>query len=165
MQFEAYSRGHETRMPKKKLKSSHNRRASKHFVPERADYQAIQRRRSRRKLMGPADSLPPLVKINKKSRDLKVGDVLKLTKGQRVPADVIILRCLSMESASANAHANELREEVAKEELLLLDGAEEAGESSTPTAPVRPPEPAGGEHGATGETFIRTDQLDGEHRL
>lgn len=56
----------------------------------------------------------------KKSRDLKVGDILVLKRDQRVPADVVILKTIT----------------------------NEAGRSD--------------EEAASGETFIRTDQLDGE---
>lgn len=56
----------------------------------------------------------------KKSRDLKVGDILVLKRDQRVPADVVILKTIN----------------------------NEAGRSD--------------EEAASGETFIRTDQLDGE---
>lgn len=64
--------------------------------------------------------------IEKKSRDLKVGDVLKLGKNQRVPADVIILK-----SNPADA-------------IIEAVSDENAGDS------------------LAAETFIRTDQLDGE---
>lgn len=61
--------------------------------------------------------------ISKKSKDLKVGDILVLKKDDRVPADVVILKTIS----------NEVYQ------------AEEGGGNDT-----------------SGETFIRTDQLDGE---
>ena len=68
------------------------------------------------------ESLRTLVK---KSRALKVGDVLVLKKDQRVPADVVILKSIS-------------------NEVETSDDAE----------------PQDGD--ASGEAFIRTDQLDGE---
>jgi len=61
--------------------------------------------------------------IPKKSKDLKVGDILVLKKDDRVPADVVILKTISNE----------------------VNQAEEGGGNDT-----------------SGETFIRTDQLDGE---
>lgn len=64
--------------------------------------------------------------IQKKSRDLKVGDILKLEKNQRVPADVVILR-----STPADA-------------IIETTPDDSAGDS------------------LAAETFIRTDQLDGE---
>lgn len=65
--------------------------------------------------------------IIKKSKDLKVGDILVLKKDQRVPADVVILKAISNE---ASAEAKEEEEEATDQ--------------------------------TSGETFIRTDQLDGE---
>lgn len=67
-----------------------------------------------------------VTEIQKKARDIKVGDVLKLEKNQRVPADVVILQ----------SHLTE----------LTVDGDGVAASSAQ----------------AGGETFIRTDQLDGE---
>lgn len=64
--------------------------------------------------------------IQKKSRDLKVGDVLKLEKNQRVPADVVILRSTTAEA--------------------VVEAPVESTDGVIPAA----------------ETFIRTDQLDGE---
>lgn len=73
-----------------------------------------------------------VVEVQKRSRDIKVGDVLKLEKNQRVPADVVILQ----------SHLSEASGE------LTVNGN---GDSvAAPSAQ------------ATGETFIRTDQLDGE---
>ena len=80
--------------------------------------------------------------ITKKSRDLKVGDILKLQKNQRLPADVVILKSLPQDSSIT-----------IKEDAVDQSGAG-TGTSGATTA----------EHQAvgTGETFIRTDQLDGE---
>ncbi|KAJ9660634.1 putative aminophospholipid-translocase [Neophaeococcomyces mojaviensis] len=65
--------------------------------------------------------------VQKKSRDLKVGDVLKLEKNQRVPADVIIIKSTQAEAiVEAVSHQS------------------------------------GADDGTAAETFIRTDQLDGE---
>jgi len=64
--------------------------------------------------------------VQKKSRDLKVGDILKLEKNQRVPADVVLLKSTAAEA--------------------VVEG---------------PAELAAGDAVAA-ETFIRTDQLDGE---
>jgi phospholipid-translocating ATPase len=65
--------------------------------------------------------------LQKRSRDIKVGDVLKLEKNQRVPADVVILQTRLGDSGS------------------LDDGVTDEVAAQTAT-----------------ETFIRTDQLDGE---
>ncbi|KAG9778560.1 Phospholipid-transporting ATPase NEO1 [Exophiala dermatitidis] len=72
------------------------------------------------------------VEVQRRSRDIKVGDVLKLEKNQRVPADVVILQ----------SHLSERMNELTTTDTP--DG------SAAPLAQ------------ATGETFIRTDQLDGE---
>ena len=77
----------------------------------------------------PASSVP--TEIQKKSRDIKVGDILKLSKDQRLPADVVILKTIPNDAGVT--------------ELDLENNI-----SSTSEAPI------------SGETFIRTDQLDGE---
>lgn len=58
--------------------------------------------------------------VLKKSRDLKVGDILVLKRDQRIPADVVIIKAINNEASRSDEEA------------------------------------------ASGETFIRTDQLDGE---
>ncbi|EXJ72043.1 phospholipid-translocating ATPase [Cladophialophora psammophila CBS 110553] len=68
------------------------------------------------------------VEVQKRSRDIKVGDILKLEKNHRVPADLVILQ----------SHLTE----------LTLDAKGDS--TAAPSAQ------------AAGETFIRTDQLDGE---
>lgn len=74
-------------------------------------------------------ALPPSegIEVRKKARDLKVGDVLILSKNGRLPADVVLLQ----------SSPNDLN--------TLPDGSS----SDNPAH-------------STGETFIRTDQLDGE---
>ncbi|KAJ4187140.1 putative aminophospholipid-translocase [Fusarium falciforme] len=98
-----------------------------------------------------------VVEVSRKSKDLKVGDVLKLTKGQRVPADVVILKCFSSEAPTPAP----IPEEPAEEESLLAFGdgeADPAGKGKQPAEDT----PEEEESGPGGETFIRTDQLDGE---
>jgi len=63
--------------------------------------------------------------IRVRARDIKVGDVLRMSKDQRVPADVVVLKCVVSESATRS-----------DSEAIPEEGS--------------------------GETFIRTDQLDGE---
>lgn len=94
--------------------------------------------------------------ISKKSRDLRVGDVLKLSKGQRVPADVVIIKCLATESSATPL--DEL-EAVQEEESLLVDAGTENSTSGKGKQPEQRQESEGS---SNGETFIRTDQLDGE---
>lgn len=95
--------------------------------------------------------------VTKPSRDLRVGDVLVLTKGQRVPADVVILKCISSEPTAPESAPKK----AAEPELLSLD--ESSGEGSSANAKTEPgSEDEVGQGGSGGETFIRTDQLDGE---
>jgi phospholipid-translocating ATPase len=98
---------------------------------------------------------PEVQETTKPSRDLKVGDVLKLGKNQRVPADVVILQSISTDQ-SGSAEAEVTSEVLASsEQLIETDGhavAIEIGQSSEQEA----------ESASAGEAFIRTDQLDGE---
>ncbi|KIV98963.1 hypothetical protein, variant 2 [Verruconis gallopava] len=91
----------------------------------------------------------------KASKDLKVGDVLKLSKNQRVPADVVILQGISTDQ-SGSIDAQELAgASEQQEQLIHMEGQRVAAMS-----------PLGDEERTrkdyAGETFIRTDQLDGE---
>ncbi|KAK7432495.1 putative aminophospholipid-translocase [Neonectria magnoliae] len=97
--------------------------------------------------------------VNRKSKDLKVGDVLKLSKGQRVPADVVILKCYSSEAPKTAPVAEP---EPVEEEALLAFGEGEVNTTAKGKQPAveTPEDEEVGESG--GETFIRTDQLDGE---
>ncbi|KAK3403509.1 hypothetical protein B0T20DRAFT_27959 [Sordaria brevicollis] len=151
--------------PRRKMKSAHTRKGSKRLGVERETDRLSDIQEEEEQAEGQGlRKLPAsyVSEISKKSKDLKVGDVLKLTKGHRVPADVIILKCLSHESA-ANKEAEE--ETPAKEEVLLLDHLEDddAGEGSSKNAETSTDdENKGAEGSSSGETFIRTDQLDGE---
>jgi phospholipid-translocating ATPase len=78
--------------------------------------------------------------VTRPSRDIKVGDVVKLKKNQRVPADIIILQCKAHEShAQAQSDPSLTRTE-------SNDTASQTTSKSSDSA----------------DTFIRTDQLDGE---
>ncbi|KAI1115787.1 phospholipid-translocating P-type ATPase [Nemania sp. NC0429] len=105
-------------------------------------------------------SPPRVQEVSKKSRDLKVGDILKLSKGQRVPADVVILQCSTMESLQD-------RSEEADQNLLLADGdivgtgEDSAADTKNSGGGLQDNSNTSGD-GSSGETFIRTDQLDGE---
>ena len=94
--------------------------------------------------------------IEMKSRDLKVGDVLKLGKAQRVPADLVILKCLTPTNDTSMI-ATEAPD-------LLLDptghisSTNELLVQSQNVKYVR----KSSEGQGVSETFIRTDQLDGE---
>ncbi|MCJ1400393.1 putative aminophospholipid-translocase [Xylographa trunciseda] len=104
--------------------------------------------------------------IRIRSRDLKVGDVVKLGKGQRVPADLVILQSYSTESTvSIIAPVTEDVGSIMKASSLPKPEME----TSTATTIVVPEDTQrpGSQHSVSdgsgsGETFIRTDQLDGE---
>lgn len=93
----------------------------------------------------------------RKSKDLKVGDVLKLSKGQRVPADVVILQCYNVEGPTSSTPTKEPSEE---ETLFAFSENEPDGKGKEPDIGIHKDEGDAG--GGSGETFIRTDQLDGE---
>ncbi|KAI5285742.1 putative aminophospholipid-translocase, partial [Ascosphaera aggregata] len=118
--------------------------------------------------------LPPLngnsasraVEAIKKSRDLRVGDILKLRKDQRFPADVVILKSTSGDLAYTDT-PNDFEERAGPKKKgsnsSLLD------DEPPSTTPVRSDEREEAEGlGADADfeegcdTFIRTDQLDGE---
>jgi len=104
--------------------------------------------------------------IIKRSRDLKVGDVLKLGKDQRLPADVIILKSYPNESTVTT---NPIINIVPADQSLLLDATSDppidqsaatVADSLESTSELGNTPAADAE--GVGETFIRTDQLDGE---
>lgn len=91
------------------------------------------------------------LEITKRSRDLKVGDVLKVRKNQRLPADVVILKSLSSDASR----------EPTVETTDLIDSNQE---SSAATHPEPSSTATSNDKGSSlaSDTFIRTDQLDGE---
>ena len=103
--------------------------------------------------------------VIKKSRDLKVGDVLKLGKDQRLPADVVILKSFIHEAAIAPEDIPAplidgplLVEPISDPPIDQSPSTVAEGHESTSALGNSPAADAGG----VGETFIRTDQLDGE---
>ncbi|KAF9880986.1 hypothetical protein CkaCkLH20_01136 [Colletotrichum karsti] len=156
LMFDEPGRGFGSQRSHKRLKSDSIRRGKNSANRDRlSDIQEEEERAE-----GDGGQPPPsssVREVSRKSRDLKVGDVLKLSKGQRVPSDVVILKCITSESSTAAP----VMETIAEEESLLVDTDDEEHKSA--------PEPKGKEAeksesggGAAGETFIRTDQLDGE---
>ncbi|KAJ6134114.1 hypothetical protein N7523_000436 [Penicillium sp. IBT 18751x] len=99
-----------------------------------------------------------VLEMNKKSRDLKVGDVLKVRKNQRLPADVVILQSLSNDSSSSRQ--NSVEEGVPGQVTDLLETGQ--GSSDPAAGFDASPEPANVTASSASDTFIRTDQLDGE---
>lgn len=140
---------------RKNLKSDQGRKSSKRSRAARQDLSDIQEEDG-----APGESEPSsqVREVQRKSKDLKVGDVLKLSKGQRVPADVVILQCYTSSEGQAVASPTE---EPAEEEALLAFG-EGHGDTSKGKQPAEEPADNEGESNGSGETFIRTDQLDGE---
>ena len=91
------------------------------------------------------------MEVTKKSRDLKVGDVLKVRRNQRLPADVVILKSVSMTLV--------LRANLYQQNPCLKRLATDLLESDQ--GPSKPA-PNAADNSSIGDTFIRTDQLDGE---
>lgn len=106
------------------------------------------------------ESLSHVHEVSKKSRDLKVGDVLKLSKGQRVPADVVILQCSTTETLQDRGREDDMGS------LLVdtdVDQTTEEGSTAIKKSNVGDGDhPQDSEGNSSGEAFIRTDQLDGE---
>ena len=107
--------------------------------------------------------------ITIRSRDLKVGDVIKLGKDQRVPADLVILKSYSAETSVPTPQPRISSESQGDATELLMDAIEEPAIAKPTDNAIKPeestatnvPSPSG-DGGGVGETFIRTDQLDGE---
>ncbi|KAK4680047.1 putative aminophospholipid-translocase [Podospora pseudoanserina] len=158
LQFDEPGVGSANLRSRKTLKSSHVRKGSKRAIPQGDRLSDIREEEEQMEADGSHRFASSHVhEISKKSKDLKVGDVLKLSKGHRVPADVIVLKCLSNEAA---AHQGEPETLLPKEESLLVDHLVDPGQGSSKDVESA----AGGaaEGSSNGETFIRTDQLDGE---
>ncbi|KAF1353430.1 putative phospholipid-translocating P-type ATPase [Delphinella strobiligena] len=101
--------------------------------------------------------------VSKPSRDLRVGDVLVMTKDRRLPADVVILKSFSTDSFSATnaseSHTAQNADAVGESESALIDA--DHNESMPPPPPLAN-QTTTDDPSAGGEAFIRTDQLDGE---
>lgn len=95
-----------------------------------------------------------VLEVTKKSRDLKVGDVLKVRKNQRLPADVVILQSLSNDSNTQRLSSFD--EDAPEVSTDLLESGQGPSESVA-DAPAN-----AANDSSTSDTFIRTDQLDGE---
>ncbi|KAL4898623.1 hypothetical protein BDV59DRAFT_167219 [Aspergillus ambiguus] len=91
------------------------------------------------------------IEVTKRSRDLKVGDVLKVRKNQRLPADVVILKSMSNDSTTVT------KAPVAEPTDLLH--TEQAPANAEPSSSATPD---AADASLASDTFIRTDQLDGE---
>ena len=93
--------------------------------------------------------------IMKQSRDLKVGDILKISKNQRLPADVVILKSIPNDVATFETDMSAIDTSSAVADGGATDGPSPDEQSNSGQA-------SAAMTANTGETFIRTDQLDGE---
>jgi phospholipid-translocating ATPase len=100
-----------------------------------------------------------VMEMVKKSRDLKVGDVLKVRKNQRLPADVVILKSVSNDFGSSRQNSFE-GETLAEATDLLEQGQASSGPAAE--AASSPDSANAADASSASDTFIRTDQLDGE---
>ena len=107
--------------------------------------------------------------IDIKSRDLKVGDVVKLGKDRRVPADLIILKSYTAETSITPISLSETQAVLSEHTGLLDENNDDTPVSDSSAVETKPRSstaaeslPPSAESGGVGETFIRTDQLDGE---
>lgn len=153
--FDEPGRSQASGRPLTALKSASMRKGRKGKLPERDRLSDIQEEEEQTEGEGLRKTQSSHTReISKKSKDLKVGDVLKLEKGHRVPADVVILQCFS-----AAEHIEAAIEPAPKPQQDLLGNIDEAGEGSAELLATGESEQ---KSGPGGETFIRTDQLDGE---
>lgn len=158
LQFGEPGQGNSSSRPTRKLKSSMMRKGQRRNVSQGDRLADIQEEEERAEGEGYIERSSFVQDVSKRSRDLKVGDVLKLGKGQRVPADVVILKCVTPEGTQSHGQVSENT----GSEALLVDPFEDntkstSGKGKEPETCTPPPE-----ENTSGETFIRTDQLDGE---
>lgn len=92
--------------------------------------------------------------IVKPSRDLKVGDILKLGKDQRVPADLVILGAYISDNVVQEPEVPE-PPVAAAPNLIETDNEDTVPEQTVAKNTAT-------SNDTSGEAFIRTDQLDGE---
>ncbi|KAI4207361.1 MAG: hypothetical protein LQ346_000611 [Caloplaca aetnensis] len=102
-----------------------------------------------------------------RSRDIKVGDVVKLSKDQRVPADLVILKSSSAESGLAVPSARHNESKLSDTPNNQADFTPQHQGPVSASAKSRTEESSkqgtsSTEAGGSGEAFLRTDQLDGE---
>jgi phospholipid-translocating ATPase len=149
---------------RKKLKSSATKKKRNSLItPDRLSDIQEEEEHAQSEGHRPTSTIREVVR---KARDLKVGDVLKLGKDQRLPADVVILKSFPNESAAVSSP---IPADAPAIDPLLVDPVSDPpiDQSTSTTADAlestselgnTPSADAGG----VGETFIRTDQLDGE---
>ncbi|KAI9757094.1 MAG: putative aminophospholipid-translocase [Candelina submexicana] len=104
--------------------------------------------------------------IVKKSRDLNVGDVLKMGKDQRVPADVVILKSyvseLNTSTALPSASHDSVRVSSDLVEPVFNPHVAQTMATAAKDSSSLEYDSSSADTGGMSESFIRTDQLDGE---
>ncbi|KOS21299.1 putative phospholipid-transporting ATPase [Escovopsis weberi] len=162
------NRRRSARSKKSTNKAFHKSRGGRHDLEdgrESLEFLAVEEEQQQQHDEEVAPLSSSVQEVSRKSKDLRVGDVLKLSKGQRVPADVVILQCHASEGAVA---APKLALDAEDGALLAFSEGDGDGDGATNTAfkgktpATHPPQDGGGGDSSAGETFIRTDQLDGE---
>ena len=93
--------------------------------------------------------------VQKRAKDLKVGDVLRLQRNQRLPADVVILKNIASDATDL-----ERTENATQTPGVLPD--DPVDEEQPKEVDVDQSNSDDGAGNTSVETFIRTDQLDGE---
>lgn len=159
LQFGELGRPNSTLRPPKNLKPTSLRKIQRQPLAQMDRLSDIQEEEEQVECQGRGYPSSVAQPMSKKSRDLKVGDVLKLSKGQRVPADVVILKCSAPESTHA---PNQPSSSMEPETLLVHPLDNDADQTSWKGKSPELPGSSVPEGMFTGETFIRTDQLDGE---
>ncbi|KAI1092358.1 phospholipid-translocating P-type ATPase [Rostrohypoxylon terebratum] len=147
----------------RKLKSKAARKADRQPLTQRDRLSDIQEEEEQTEGQGRDHPSSSVKEVNKKSRDLKVGDVLKLTKGQRVPADVVILKCSTPEGAQIQTQTSGVL--VSETSGSPMEEDTDQNDSSPSRRTVKNlglDNSQSSDSKSSGETFIRTDQLDGE---
>ncbi|OTB16782.1 hypothetical protein K445DRAFT_316261 [Daldinia sp. EC12] len=161
LQFGEPGRGNTTSRQPRNSKPTSSRKAGRQSLAQRDRLSDIQEEEEQAEGQGLGYPSSSVQEVSKKSRDLKVGDVLKLSKGQRVPADVVILKCSALENSQTHIQDHE---DVESGSLLVspLETDEDQINSSRKGKSLELVDSDPSEGTSSGETFIRTDQLDGE---
>ncbi|RYO79677.1 hypothetical protein DL766_006703 [Monosporascus sp. MC13-8B] len=154
LQFLDPGQRHPVSRPARNLKSSTMRKGQRGNLARQDRLADIEEEEEQAESGGYVERSSFVREISKRSRDLKVGDVLKLSKGQRVPADLVILKCTTPEGTQSHG---QVPENTSPESLLVNPFEDNTNEPSSASAKGK-----AAEETPSGETFIRTDQLDGE---
>ncbi|RYP68112.1 hypothetical protein DL771_006854 [Monosporascus sp. 5C6A] len=147
--------------PARNRKSSSMRKGQRRNLAQQDRLADIEEEEEQAESGGHVERSSFVQEVSKRSRDLKVGDVLKLGKGQRVPADLVILKCTTPEGTQSHG---QVPENTSPESLLVDPFEDNSNEPSSASAKGKATEvsKSAAEENSSGETFIRTDQLDGE---